>query len=97
MSAQHTPGPWRVDDYHDGFEIVGNVARATRFGKKGEWTVASIEMDMPDGAETANAHLIAAAPDLLAALEALVSSFETHRPKLLWDNARAAIAKAAPQ
>lgn len=40
------------------------------------------------------ARLIAAAPELMAALHALVDSFETHRPKALWDAARAAIVKA---
>lgn len=41
-----------------------------------------------------DARLIAAAPDLLAVLEALEGSFEKHRPKAMWDAARAAIAKA---
>ena len=44
--------------------------------------------------KVANAHLFAAAPALLEALVALVDSFEKHRPKELWDNARAAIAAA---
>lgn len=38
--------------------------------------------------------LIAAAPDLLAAVVALVDSFEKHRSKELWDAARVAIARA---
>ena len=42
----------------------------------------------------ADARLIAAAPDLLAALIALEGSFEKHRPKAMWDAARAAISKA---
>lgn len=41
-----------------------------------------------------SAHLFAAAPDLLAALQDLEGSFEKHRPKAMWDAARAAIAKA---
>jgi hypothetical protein len=44
--------------------------------------------------EEANARLIAAAPELLDALQNLVGSFEKHRPKEYWDAARAAIAKA---
>ena len=61
MTTQHTPGPW----------IVGvTVDRAY-----GEWPVFRLR-DMndadPDGAEVqANARLIAAAPDLLAACERL--------------------------
>ena len=70
MTTQHTPGPW----------IVGvTVDRAY-----GEWPVFRLR-DMndadPDGAEVqANARLIAAAPDLLAACEAARAALETCDP-----------------
>ena len=56
---KHTPGPWKVKDgviyCADG--IPPFDATHTRIDGKGEWE--------------ANVHLIAAAPDLLAALEAV--------------------------
>jgi hypothetical protein len=56
MSA-HTPGPWRVNAYD---------ARLTVWGKH---RVAVVDKE-PDGdTSAANAALIAAAPDLLAALK----------------------------
>jgi hypothetical protein len=51
MSAQHTPGPWRVSG-----KATINAGRS--------W-IASVSTSNRD----ANARLIAAAPDLLAALE----------------------------
>ncbi len=63
MKAQHTPGPWS-DTGHDGkLSIVvetpfGSVAKALPVGDIGQ--------------ERANARLIAAAPELLAGLEAVL-------------------------
>lgn len=63
--ATHTPGPWIAEfsDYGDEIWFGGYGA--------GMWTV-----DPPgaylDGLSAANARLIAAAPELLAALEALM-------------------------
>lgn len=45
----------------------------------------------------ADAKAMAASKELASALAALVNSFEKHRPKELWDNARAALAKAGIQ
>lgn len=77
---QHTKGPWRASGEHV-FSVSGRltVTRAD-YGTESE--------------RLANAQLIAAAPEMLAALEDLVNSFEKHRPKTYWDAARAAIAKA---
>lgn len=75
MSAQHTPGPWAVDaGPHD---ARGRRHLCIRPGQTG-WLIASLrdepgwgEGDPSQRAE-ANARLIAAAPDLLAAcIEAL--------------------------
>lgn len=57
--SKHTPGPWLVDATGDGINIVQPVSEdqiAEVFGEQ-----------FPDEVE-ANAQLIAAAPDLLAAL-----------------------------
>ena len=45
----------------------------------------------------ADAKAMAASKELASALAALVNSFEKHRPKELWDNARAALTKAGIQ
>lgn len=66
MSAQHTPGPWRVGD-----------AGATVFGPRTEapspTTVATITKGVPSDCQRANARLIAAAPALLSALREIVT------------------------
>lgn len=71
-----TPGPWKVDEHHDGeIEIVGvNMPRHQRFGVIGEWALAKVGDDCmwdnpnAEARDRANAHLIAAAPDLYEAL-----------------------------
>ncbi len=61
MKATHTPGPWRVDGL-----LIKAIDHGKWFGiAKAGGTKLTIEGNM------ANAALIAAAPDLLAALEKL--------------------------
>ena len=83
MSAQHTPGPWVVKvTAGETFIRSSDGANVSRVG-------AATNM-------RANARLIAAAPDLLAALKA-VCSHGTREPQQIssdWDAARAAIARA---
>lgn len=90
----HTPGPWRVGD-----------AGGTVFGPKGTGSFPEVVATVmtTHGRKKANARLIAAAPDLLEALEKItqhafdddtsvqdiLTDFESMR-----DIARAAIAKA---
>ncbi len=90
MTAKHTPGPWEVD--HDAIYCAGS----------GD-TIA--EIDFARDEYSANARLIAASPDLLEALEAMVADCvalaesvdagfwdaEKHAPVI---KARTAIAKA---
>jgi hypothetical protein len=75
--AGHTPGPWKVSQYSSGAEIMARVPLVD--GTRGEYQLllASVMSDRhhdPQG--NANAALIAAAPDLLAALETLVADIE---------------------
>jgi hypothetical protein len=61
--TQHTPGPWQFNEYphYTDFTIWGDGGTfpvVTEFDDRGNHTVT-----------TANARLIAAAPDLLAALQ----------------------------
>ncbi|HAB18494.1 MAG TPA: hypothetical protein DCE44_18890 [Verrucomicrobiales bacterium] len=112
--AKHTPGPWTIDEVTDKYGITLMVNRIWE-SDPSEGTdedggtfhtdeVAEIVMDYADGIPLANARLIAAAPDLLAACEAWDTGFvdgeqidaEQFRQ---WVNerrrmARAAIAKA---
>ena len=94
MEAQHTPGPWRVEQAHDlWLEIIA-----------GEGLRSSM---IADCVRKRNARLIAAAPDLLEALEEVVRVFDSNpssicdtvwvtgdAPETLYDHCRAAIAKA---
>jgi hypothetical protein len=75
-----------------GYETPAGIALQAFYGLANQCSRALAESSAM--AEQADARLIAAAPELLAALEGLVSSFEKHRPKELWDAARAAIAMA---
>lgn len=91
MSARHTPGPWHIHPDHPravdasgGVEIC--VAQfAIRQGGNDVQMVVEAE---------ANARLIAAAPDLLAALENALRWHDQLRPDDV-ARMRAAIAKAA--
>ena len=83
MSTKHTPGPWTVADE------AGDLVL----------TVRGINDEFIADLSIANAHLIAAAPDLLAALLDIVAIDDGDISALwpycdLFDNARAAIAKA---
>lgn len=95
----HTPGPWRIN------------SRGSQVGPRSEEDDQSFgmiipvayleEVDWPDAHE-ANARLIAAAPDLLEALDALLIAYcdpgnqgGDHDEKV--EAARAAIAKAKGQ
>lgn len=64
ISHKHTPGPWKTQPHIslDRLEIRDADGRR----------IAECAMDFPMSAKThdANAHLIAAAPEMLAALEA---------------------------
>jgi hypothetical protein len=89
MSTQHTPGPW-ASNSADSFElgVYGNGYRIAKM------TGGEINRDI------ANARLIAAAPELLDALQAIVKSLADQDDEGLIEHAqqmidaRAAIAKA---
>lgn len=86
--TNHTPGPWAANP--DGLIHAGknrlHIAQAATIGM--------------GHAAAANARLMAAAPDLLAALRLILDSEETHGDSVVCDFetlqsvARAAIAKA---
>ncbi len=82
----HTPAPWSLIERQDGSFLV----------KAGSWDVAHNQHSgVHPERERANAHLIAAAPDLLEALKAVMAVAD--RKTNEFDLARAAIAKATTQ
>ncbi len=94
MNTQHTPAPWSVEIDHS-----SNAPEFIRTYVDGEmYDLASVLCD-ETGNATANARLIAAAPDLLAALQ-MVNRIWSHdqTANLAPDSpvaiVRAAIAKA---
>ena len=92
MSA-HTQGPWRVETQDisvstDDGEQIAQTAAVPGFGMSVHWNIPQ---------RKANAHLIAAAPDLYEALAGLMYEIADCSQFDLWDNAEkaeAALAKA---
>ena len=91
MSAKHTPGPWEIErGYNTIIKSIGPCVPDEYAG--------SAWLEVPD----ADALLIAAAPDLLEALKAMVALDEEHHQRCQGDEdvcrevrqARYAIAKA---
>lgn len=88
----HTPGPWKV---HSQYGEIGNITNSD-----GSIVVAQAQQVEPRSHEVrlANTHLIAAAPELLQALEALLDMDISYQrgPKVqeAESAARLAVAKA---
>lgn len=96
----HTPGPWYIDmDSETGYCDIRNE----RPGQKTQWGVATVWHQSggnPDNSECApNARLIAAAPELLAALRCAIRHLElspiTEGYIATVNTIRAALAKVA--
>lgn len=90
--SKHTPGPWIIVDTQRGDAIVNALI-------DDESGAAMYDPIVDGGIDTeANAQLIAAAPDLLAACEAAESWFSgsalSAQEQVLVEQLRAAIAKA---
>jgi hypothetical protein len=92
MTAQHTPGPWRVGPRQDIPEGQHVLIMAGQGGSS--WGVATVKLyDMRDAEiQSANARLIAAAPDLLAALEWAVEALGPGDPRFYGEERRKAVA-----
>lgn len=90
----HTPGPW---------EYQHSINRIHIVSAGGLHTVATLEPLCDINQEVANAKLIAAAPDLLAACKAMVTAWDKYEAYPVKGTAdaiaqvRAAIAKAEAQ
>jgi hypothetical protein len=97
MSApKHTPGPWFVEMSPslgtEGVRILWDVHSTDRVGIARSQSQEHLgNSGIHEGECRANARLIAAAPDLLEALQAL--DLSGHTPAV-WDLAKRAMAKA---
>jgi hypothetical protein len=94
---KHTPGPWKSvhDPHYPGMMVVEGPEMPITI------ITSAIGVDFKSYVRrVANAHLIAAAPDLLAALEACESAMQScmadfnQYDQAAYDAARAAIARA---
>ena len=95
--VKHTQGPWEFGPNHSSTGLAGQlVVRPAGEFPHGEW-VADVG-SMYDDHREANARLIAAAPELLAALIAITTTrcdgMDITPINDAWDMAAAAIAKA---
>lgn len=100
-TAQHTPGPWRVEDREPCLVIVpiwDTELDTDYFMGRHIATVRHGYIGGDMGYSGANARLIAAAPDLLDALRACIANFDYYGnggvDQDTIDECRAAIAKA---
>lgn len=71
MKAQHTPGPWKAADLGDSIWIEGPNFKDNVICDM----VGREERGVLTSEDVANAHLIAAAPELLEALEELLKLY----------------------
>ena len=89
---KHTPGPWTVTEG----KLSLQIHSIGKDGKREYW-LANIKGESVPASEMGNAHLIAAAPELLEALKQ-VRDWEQANPgsisSLIEEDANAAIAKA---
>lgn len=96
--AEHTPGPWQIKHAVDGSGDVGITAAGLRNVLAECFFAFRDPGEREHGEAEANARLIAAAPDLLAALKLLAADVEGYeawqRPCHALDVAIEVIAKA---
>ena len=97
--SKHTLGPWKVRKHWSDsgcYEVYPTRGKSPRIG---QWAAIAEIVDGASKGESvrANALLIAAAPDLLTALQALLSDVGDANSMLGARMARAAIAKATGQ
>lgn len=93
--SKHTPGPWSVQVREYSFRVVDSRALLFDNSRLCDVVHWSSSNRGPNRQEAhANASLFAAAPDLLAALQAIMAGVAGCQREPHWEAARAAIAKA---
>ncbi len=96
MSTQHTPGPWTIADDLDRIECIGIYGGTQLVAEiRDPETIKLDERAVEEAMMRSNAHLIAAAPELLEALRLAQNKIALDLSPVNTDNAvRNAIAKA---
>lgn len=92
MTNRHTPGPWLINNWPQGDAEI-------RIGAAGTPRIATVHLrDVSINQQKANAHVIAASPQMLAALRSLLAYHDMPKDEAEYQNAlrnaRAAIAQA---
>ena len=90
--AKHTPGPWLTDRNNVHTGQIATIHHCLNNNWVEVWTDKWAETGLGEAEQEANARLIAAAPELLEALQALLA--ESVYESMATATARAAIAKA---
>lgn len=85
MTTKHTPGPWNFDNHSPALPVLGIYAADGKNPFHGDRSQEEL---------AANARLIAAAPELLEALQGLLNALPSATTHPAIKVARAAIAKA---
>ena len=89
--SKHTPGPWEIKRHFDSCYRYISAPEHIALAQ----VVWCVEEEERSPVCEANAHLIAAAPDLLEALEELADQYQyVNQFDSFYEQARAAIAKA---
>ena len=97
--ATHTKGPWHTGQGNGEGSIFCESGRMRlESGGTTLYPVCAISRGWDEGEDAANAHLIAAAPDLLEALREMAEHWPPQKPEspafMAYINAMSAIAKA---
>ena len=89
METKHTPGPWILHPtaHHPAVRSIGTPDTGPR-------RICTVGTMNGNPVDKANARLIAAAPELLAALIDVLPELESVGPMKKFEKARAVIAKA---
>ena len=96
-AAQHTPGRWIIDDFHDDVAVYDETGMVIAIVRADAAPADALPVEVTRVVES-NARLIASAPELLEALRAMFNEFayaETEGEQAeACEKARAALARS---
>lgn len=76
--AKHTPGPWRVETQTMNGQAINSELFPFQIESE-DWVICEVYGDVPQIDAGANARLIAAAPELLDALQGLLADIQDYQ------------------